>query len=140
MRRKIIIFCFLPLLLLISFSVLYKILVDNALLEGRDFITCSFKNKFHLYCPGCGGSRSLSALLSFKFLKSFILFPALPVAVLILADFYVRAIISFIKNNDKYVKEFKINLLIIIPVVIILNFFIRNVLLFYGIDLIGDFY
>ena len=138
MRKKIIIFCFLPLLLTVIISVFYKVCTDIAISEGRELIYCSFKHKFNLYCPGCGGSRSLSALLSFDIVRSFILFPALPVSVIILADLYVRAFISIIKNDEKYLKNFKFKLLIIIPFIIIVNFFVRNILLFFGIDIIGD--
>lgn len=139
LRKKIIFQFFLPLFLLIVISVIYKILTDSALSKGEELIKCPFKYSFHMYCPGCGGSRSLSALLSFDVVRSFILFPALPLTVIILADLFLRALISFIKNDERYIKNFKINLLIIIPAVIILNFFVRNILLLYGIDLIGDF-
>ena len=139
LRKNILIFCVIPLLLLISVSVIYSALVSQSILSGEELIPCKFKHTFHLYCPGCGGSRSLVALLSFDFVKSFILFPALPLTVIILSDFYVRAIISFVKNDEKFIREFKLNILIIIPIVIILNFFIRNALLLNGIDLIGDF-
>ena len=140
LRKKITFYLFIPHCLLIVISVIYKILTDSAIAEGREFIECSFKHKFHLYCPGCGGSRSLSALLSFDFVRSFKLFPALPISVIILSDLYIRALISFIKNDEIYLKNFKPIILTLIPFIIILNFFLRNILLFYGIDLIGDFY
>ena len=139
LRKKIIIRLFIPLVILILVSIVYKLLTDSAIANGEELIRCQFKYRFHLYCPGCGGSRSLSALLSLDIIGSFILFPALPVSVIILSDLYVRAFISFIKNEEKYLKNFKANLLIIIPVLIILNFFLRNILLLNGIDLIGDF-
>ena len=140
LRKKILLICFLPLALLSSFSVVYKILTDKALSLGEELIKCSFKHRFRLYCPGCGGSRSLSALLDFDFLRSFILFPALPITVLILLYFFVTYLLAFIKNDEKILRAFKPEILIVIPSVIILNFFIRNALLFFGIDLIGDFY
>lgn len=139
LRRKIALFLFLPLALLILVSLIYVLLVGEAILSGEDVIGCAFKHTFFLYCPGCGGSRSLIALLSFNFIESFIFFPALPISVLILCDLYVRAVISFVKNDEKYLKGFKSQLLIIIPAVIILNFFVRNILLLSGIDLLGDF-
>ena len=139
LRKKIILFCFLPLILLIAVSIVYSAMVTASLTVGEELIFCKFKHTFLLYCPGCGGSRSLIALLSLDFVKSFILFPALPVTVLIMIDFYVRATVSFIKNDAKYLKGFRTWLLIIIPTLIILNFFVRNIFLLNGIDLIGDF-
>ena len=139
LRKRIILCLLLPLFGLIAVSVIYAALTQGAISEGRELITCAFKSKFHLYCPGCGGSRSLVALLSLDIVSSFILFPALPITVLILADLYIRAAISFIKNDGRYLSGFRVNLLILIPAVIILTFFVRNALLIlFGIDPIGD--
>ncbi len=140
-RKKLVIFYIIPLILLIAVSVVYAILTHNAVSEGEELISCFFKESFHLYCPGCGGSRSLLALLRLDIVGSFILFPALSVSVIILICLYIRVFISFLKNDEKYIMGFHLNSLIIIPVIIILNFIIRNILLlFFGIDLIGDFY
>lgn len=40
---------------------------------------CSFKTKFHIYCPGCGGTRALKALLQFHPIKSFVKPQTLPI-------------------------------------------------------------
>ena len=56
LRRKITLFLFLPLALLVLVSVIYVLLVGEAILSGEDVIGCSFKHTFFLYCPGCGGS------------------------------------------------------------------------------------
>lgn len=140
LRKKILLFYYVPLILLIAVSIVYAVLTSNAIDSGEELIKCSFKEKFSLYCPGCGGSRSLVALLTLRPLRSFLLFPALLVTVAILIDLYVRVTLSFIKNNEIYIKKFKLSLLIIIPVIIILNFFLRNILLIFGIDIIGDFF
>jgi len=137
-RKKIFFYLFLPLILLITISFIYKYFTDLSISREEEFIKCPFKYNFHLYCPGCGGSRSLSALLSFDIIRSFILFPALPITVIILTVLYIKAAISFIKNDLKYLQSFNLNLFIIIPAVIILNFFIKNILLLFGIDPIGD--
>ena len=139
LRKKLFLLYFIPLLALILVSLIYAFLTEESILNGEELISCHFKNRFGLYCPGCGGSRALIALLKFDILEAFVLFPALPITVLILLSLYIRVFISFIKNDEKYVKGFHINLIILIPLVIIFYFFLRNLLLAFDIDLIGDF-
>ncbi len=141
LRKKLFLIYVLPLIILILISFVYAYFTDEAVSRGEDIFNCFFKEKFHLYCPGCGGSRSLSALLRLDIIRSFILFPALPITVIILSFLYIRVFISIIKNDESALLGFKINSLIIIPIVIIFFFFLRNILLiFFKIDLIGDFY
>ena len=140
LRKKLLFAYYLPLLLLIIISVIYAFITHLSVTGEEKIIFCIFKERFHLYCPGCGGSRSLLALLTFDPVRSFIYFPALPITVLILIDLYTRVTLSFVKNDEKYVRGFRLGLLIIIPIVLILNFFVRNALLISGIDLLGDFY
>ncbi len=139
LRKKLTLLYILPLLALISVSVLYAALTNSAVSKGEELFSCHFKETFNLYCPGCGGSRSLVALLKLDLIGSFVLFPALPVTVIILFCLYVRVFISLIKNDEGCLKAFKLNSLILIPVIIIINFLVRNILLiFFGIDIIGD--
>ena len=140
LRKKLLLTYYLPLLLLVIISVIYAVITHLSVTGEKEIIFCIFKEKFHLYCPGCGGSRSLLFLLTFDPVRSFIYFPALPVTVIILIDLYARVTLSFIKNDEKYIKGFRLNLLIAIPVALILNFFVRNALLISGVDLLGDFY
>lgn len=125
--------------LLLAISVVYALLVGGAEESGEKLFECAFQEVFPLYCPGCGGSRSLYYLMRLDIVKSFIYYPALPVAALILIDLYIRAIISFVKDDPLYIKKFRLNILLIIPIIILLNFAIRNILLHLGIDYIGDF-
>ncbi len=127
-------------LILISVSIVYSFMVLKAEKEGREVIECFFKHTLFLYCPGCGGSRSLLYLLKFDIIKSFLYYPALPVAALIILDLDIRAAIAFIKNDVNPIKKFKANILLVIPILIFINFFVRNILLLgFGIDYLGDF-
>jgi hypothetical protein len=40
-------------------------------------VSCSFKNNFHIQCPGCGFQRSFIALIEGDLWGSFKLYPAL---------------------------------------------------------------
>lgn len=138
LRKKLFLLYFLPLILLITVSVLYALFTELSLSLDEPLLSCYFKETFHLYCPGCGGSRSLVALLKLDLVRSFILFPPLPISVIILSFLYLRVFLSFIKNDEGYIKGFHQNSLIIIPIAIILHFILKNLLLLFGVDIIGD--
>ncbi len=101
-------------------------------------IECSFKRLFGLYCPGCGGSRSVYYLLTLDLLKSFIFCPAVPVTAGIIFALDVRGVVCLVRDDLLPIKSFKSTTFIVIPVVLLLNFLIRNILLLCGIDYIGD--
>lgn len=139
-RRFTVLFLFLFFnisLLLVSFF--YSHLVENSISKGEEIFACAFKNTFNMYCPGCGGSRSLVSLLHFDLFKSLVLYPPLWVMIIFIIDIDARAVFSIIKDSISYIKSFRLNSIIIIPVSILLNFLLKNLLLFFGIDLIGDF-
>lgn len=122
--------------LILNLSVLIISLVYNFLFKERLIGECVFLNTFGFYCPGCGGSRSLNALLSFNFYKSFIYYPPILITSLILIYVDIKLIYSAFKLRDKaYINP---SVFLIIPIAIILNFVIRNILLFSGIDILGD--
>ena len=124
---------------LLTVSLIYGTITEDALSSGREAVECYLKHNYYIYCLGCGGSRSLVALLNFDLISSFLYFPALPISALLIADVDVRCIIAFIKNSDKPLLSFKSKSLIIIPTVILFTFFMRNLLLFgFGIDTLGD--
>ena len=113
-------------------SVIYTLLARG---EGSGLLSCAFHERTGLYCPGCGGSRSLYYFLRLDFVSSFVAFPALPVTALILLDIDIRALITVIKDDTKYIKGFRGIVFVIVPAVIIINFLLRNFLLIkYGID------
>ena len=122
--------------IILNFSILTVSLIYNFLFKERLIGDCVFLDIFGFYCPGCGGSRSLNFLLSFNLLKSFIYYPPIPISAFII--FYVD--IKLIYSALKMRKEANINpsVFLIIPAVIVINFVVRNVLLFCGIDLLGN--
>ena len=136
-KRCLLILLFFNALLLVV-SVVYAVAVGNALESGTEVIKCAFKERFHLYCPGCGGSRSLYYLLRFDLINSFISYPPLIPAALILIYVDAVALISGIKGDPEILKAIKNGIIIIIPIMIILWFFIRNILLLSGYDILGD--
>ena len=124
---------------LIIFAVAYTSYF-KATQNTENEIRCIVKNLFYIYCPGCGGSRSLCAFLSFDFVNSFILYPPIIISAAVILDYDKRLIITLIKKDTKETDNFKFYTFIIIPCAIIIWFIIRNVLLLvFKIDTVGDF-
>ena len=97
-------------------------------------LDCFLYKNLGIYCPGCGGTRALLSLLRFDFLKSFLYYPPLLFTVAVILFCEILNLLSLISGNMKYSKLFKYEYFIIIPVTVILSYFIRMVLLFWGID------
>lgn len=100
------------------------------------FIGCIIKDKFNIYCPSCGGTRALKALLNFHFLESLYYNPIVLLIIMLI-------IFKFCHHRLKAINEQKLdykNLVVsIIFLLIWFTYFIaRNILLYYGIDLLGD--
>jgi len=125
------------LFLVLNFSVLSVSLVYNFLFTKGLVGKCVFLSTFGFYCPGCGGSRSLNALLNFNLWKSFIYYPPILITSLILLYVDARLIFSILKKDENTVK-FNYRLFLIIPIAVILQFIIKNLLLFFGIDVLGN--
>ena len=138
-RKRLLLFFLISNLLLLAVSLLYAHVTALSMESGVEAVSCIFKHNMKLYCPGCGGSRSLVYLLRLDILRSFILYPALPYCAFLVLDMDVRAVISFIKDSPSAVRGFRLNSLIAVPVLIMLSFIIKNILLVcFGIDIIGD--
>lgn len=122
-------------LLLLNGGALTVSLIYDSLFERGVLGKCQFFDTFGLYCLGCGGSRSLHALLDFKILKSFIYYPPIIITSLLILYIDVRVILSVIIK-----KEYKINPKILLAVAfsIVISFAVRYILLLFGIDPLGN--
>ena len=113
-----------------------SLLARYLLLDGALSYDCVFLKTFSLYCPGCGGTRALAALLELNILKSFILYPPLLITVGFIIYIDILGVISLIKRSYEPIKSFKGGLTVIIPISIMLFFILRNILKISGIDLV----
>lgn len=103
-------------------------------------VTCRFKETLYMYCPGCGGTRAVYYLLTGNLVRSFISNPAVLVCALIIAYADILAVIALIKKERRIFERFSPKLFFIVLAVLILNFALRNLLLYeFSIDLLGDF-
>ena len=100
---------------------------------------CYFRVYFHLYCPGCGGTRALRALLKFNIMQSLYYNPM--VVILISVESFLL-INHLCKKSGKFysinLNDKKIRILVLFSWTI--YFLIRNILLvIFGIEMLGDF-
>lgn len=101
---------------------------------------CLFHEFFHLYCPGCGGTRAVDALLQGKFLHSLLYNPFILYTALVFVYYYIAAGYTFLVKRDGKI-YYKISnwILFFAPVLIIGYFVLRNLLLVYfHIDFLQD--
>ena len=138
-RKKILfIFILMNSLILISTLVFCAVFKPIEIIESGVKSDCVFQKLFNRYCPGCGGTRSLGFLLSFDILNSFIYYPPILAGSFLIAFINVLLIISFKRDTLSLIEKRKYFEFLLIPITIILTFLIRNLLLRFGIDYIGD--
>ena len=101
--------------------------------------SCFIREKFGIYCPGCGGRRALDALCNYDLSKSFLYNPIVLLLIVWVIFTSCNLIVLLIDgynpkigNNQKF-----INRLLIITMIAV--FLIRNILLLLNIDTLGSF-
>ena len=121
--------------LLFSFLYLY---FDYRL--GGALSDCHIRHSLRIYCPGCGATRAVKSLLRFDVLAALKYNFAVVYMVFAVAYYEIRMIKAIVKKDfGIFLKSSKFPL-IILAILFIAGFFIKNILLvFFGIDLIGDF-
>lgn len=104
-------------------------------------IPCIFRATLHLYCPGCGGTRSLKALLDFDFIRSFLYNPFILYLILIALYYYIGSTVAILTKFKIIPFHFKYWMLYIGLALFIINCIIKNIIaVYYGIDYLGDIY
>lgn len=100
---------------------------------------CFFKEVTHLYCPGCGGTRSVIALLHLDLKRAFLCNPT----VIYVGVIFLWCILGFIirKITGKEIRILKPQLwMLIIGIILFFGFAIlRNIMVYqFGYDYLGD--
>ena len=94
---------------------------------------CLFHMVTGYYCPGCGGTRAVIALLHGDIIASFIYHPLVPYT----AAAFIVLLILKLKAPEKSVEVHLIRALIIALIIVVINFAVKNILLYNGIDLLN---
>ena len=121
-------------LAIVLISLIYNLVFK---ISGGKAFECVFLRYVGFYCPGCGGSRSLNALLSFKFVRSFLLYPPILITSFMILVYDISLFISIIRDDYSRMKKFGLKFILIIPISIGANFVLRTLLLFFGFDIIS---
>lgn len=120
-------------LILIPFGIFGIIIFDDLFnWMAKINFSCVMYDLTGLYCPGCGGTRSINYLLNGHFLTSFIYHPFVITALLMYIIFMISHTISLFKKdyNGIEIKVWHTNFLLIL---VIANFLIKNILMYCGI-------
>jgi hypothetical protein len=100
---------------------------------------CFVRKQFHIYCPGCGGTRALEALLRLHPMQS--LYDN-PVVILMLLAAVSIAVIKIMEHRQNGQRICRVRTIVSVSFLSIwfLFFAVRNMLLLCcGIDMLGDF-
>lgn len=105
---------------LVYYYVLVPILPSNA---------CVFWDIFHIYCPGCGGTRAVRALLQGDFLSSVWYHPVVLYTIVVFGGFMLTHTLE--KFHIPHIKGWKFHgwYLYMALGIIIVNWVLKNVLL-----------
>lgn len=104
---------------------------------------CPFQLLFRIYCPGCGGTRALEALLAGDPSRAFLLNPPLCFLLLLLVFGEISSLAVLLRKDVSLLQapiwRVSRNLCLLLFILgTILHFLLRNLLLLWGIDPLGD--
>lgn len=99
---------------------------------------CTFLHVTHMYCPGCGGTRALFAMLKGDIIHSLGYNPAVVLGAIVLLYYEVTVIMTIVSKRDKvYYTKSPLPILLYIGIVLIFAI-VRDVLLVgFSVDLLG---
>ncbi len=98
---------------------------------------CGMLEFLHLYCPACGGTRAFAALLKLDIISSVKYNPVVLMGAISLAAYEIAMIKHLVKGGDReiFVKPWMVFVFLGIWFAYSI---VRNVLLAYGIDIVGN--
>jgi hypothetical protein len=104
-----------------------------------EFSGCYVRNSLHIYCPGCGGTRAITAFFEGHPLRAFFCYPALFVAAGVIVWCDGVLLTAAIRNSPRPLRLIRW-WLILIPVACAVLFAAVRTLLAYltGYDPLGD--
>lgn len=136
MKRQITDREFYPAVWVTAAALLAAYLVWRYALDMPTVSTCWFWKNWHVYCPGCGGTRSLIALLRGDLLKAFYYHPALVVTACGLGAYMLSQSIWRLRSKRGWTMHYQSWWVPMIAILLVLNCLLRNVLLIgFGIAL-----
>ena len=98
---------------------------------------CGMVEHLNLYCPACGGTRALEAFLSFDLGRSLICNPIVVLGTLCILTAEID-MIRYLAKKGARPSVIRMPLVFFALGIWLVFFLTRNVLLFCGVDLLGD--
>ena len=137
-EKRIFLFMSILLFLFLVFLVFYHIKDIEFHKFGQN--DCGLKLFFHLYCPGCGGTRAVDPFLHGRFIHSLLLHPTILYLFVFFLSYYIPSLLLILGIRKKPIKYITYLYILCGLLAVILIFFIaRNLLLVYaGYDYIGE--
>ena len=103
-------------------------------------LPCGIHMVFHVYCPGCGGTRALTALLQGKILDSLGYNPMIILGIFLILYYELGVVITLLKKSGKKYLYFRLWPVYAYLILGIIFAVVRDYLLLAeGIDVLGDF-
>jgi len=103
----------------------------EGVLRALSFHECAFKKATGLYCPGCGGTRSVRALLHGHFILSFLYHPFIPYCIIMWILYEGSHLLEIL--HVPHIKGMKFRTAYVWTGlgIILLNWIVKNILLIY---------
>lgn len=102
--------------------------------------SCMFLKLTGLYCPGCGGTRAVVALLRGKIFTSFLYHPFVPYTALIGGWFMLSQTIERVTGGRILIGMKYRDIYVWVALVLVtVNFLLKNILVLNGIDVLDYF-
>ncbi len=99
------------------------------LIRDKTGFGCAFHELTGLYCPGCGGTRAVYSMLKLNIIDAVRYNISVPFAIFVYIYYNIRGFIAGYRNDTEYFKKQKYPLCIVLAIVIVVNFILKNVLL-----------
>ncbi len=109
----------------------------SKLVEVLPLGRCMMLDFLHLYCPACGGTRAFAALLMLDILASLKYNPVVVMSAVAIVAYEIVMIKHLIKGDERELFITPTRVLVFLGIWFAYSI-VRNVLLAYGIDIVGN--
>ena len=120
------------------FAALFLFVRVTGIPVWKFLLPCPFHALTGAYCPGCGGTRAVRALLAGKWLRSFVLHPFVPYAALLSGWFMISQTIERVSGSRiRIALRFRDVYIWIALLLIVVNCLVKNLALFVACGFTG---